>query len=589
MSRTRRGALLARFSAAAVLGAALLAGSPLAAAPAQAESYVPISGTGSTWAQSALDEWRKQVSSDYGMTINYSGTGSSSGRRDFIAQTADFAVSELPFQAAPEDGSAPEVPTTAYTYLPIVAGGTSFLYNLRVGGQQVTNLRLSGQVITKIFTGAITNWNDPAIRADNPGLGLPDKPIVPVVRSDGSGSTAQFTRWMSTQHPDLWEPYFGRSGFTSQYPVSGTMKAQNGSLGVAGYVSQSYGEGAITYVEYSYAQNAGFPVAKVLNAAGYYVAPTASAVAIGISGAQPETDPSSVDHALLQLDGVYSNPDPRAYPLSSVSYMILPTETNAIVTQQKGATLGAFGAYALCLGQQKAEVLGYAPLPMNLVQQGLGQLARVPGATPASIDGCANPTFVAGDTVADSLLTRTAPMPPESDRTDAPGEGCAAGVGAAGEVSLCVQTTTAVDAPLSLQVPANAAADFAPPQRVNGLSFTVGELPEFTVDDGRVVSHPGWDLLATIADYRNAADASIVIPSLNAGLAPAVTGSLDAGVTAGPGERAGSAHYPTVFATAAEGSGVGDTVLAGQVSLLSPPDRPAGTYHSTMTLTLVSR
>ncbi len=101
--------------------------------------------------------------------------------------------------------------------------------------------------------------------------------------------------------------------------------------------------------------------------------------------------------------------------------------------------------------------------------------------------------------------------------------------------------------------------DFAPPQRVNGLSFTVGELPEFTVNDGRVVSHPGWDLLASIADYRNEADASIVIPSQNAGL----------------GERAGSARYPTV--------------LTGQVSLLSPPDRPAGTYHSTMTLTLVSR
>jgi ABC-type phosphate transport system substrate-binding protein len=171
----------------------------------------------------------------------------SAGRQDFINQTVDFAISEIPFQAHPEDGSAPEIPATTYSYMPIVAGGTSLMYNLKIAGKQVTNLRLSGEVIAKIFTGAITNWNDPAIQADNPALAMPDKSITPVVRSDGSGTSAQFTLWMSSQFPSIWT-----RGMTSQFPsLSGAFKAQSGSLGVAGYVSQNYGEGAITYVEYS--------------------------------------------------------------------------------------------------------------------------------------------------------------------------------------------------------------------------------------------------------------------------------------------------------------------------------------------------
>ena len=168
---------------------------------AHAESYDPITGTGSTWSQNALDQWRKNVANNYGMTVNYSGTGSSAGRRDYIGGTVDYAVSEIPFQANPEDGSPPEVPPRGYAYMPIVAGGTSLMYNLKIGGQKVSNLRLSGDTVAKIFSGAISNWNDAAIKADNPGLAMPDKGITPVVRSDGSGSTAQFTLWMSKQYP----------------------------------------------------------------------------------------------------------------------------------------------------------------------------------------------------------------------------------------------------------------------------------------------------------------------------------------------------------------------------------------------------
>ena len=421
---------------------AFLTATVSSALPASAASYAPISGSGSTWSQNALDQWRKNVASNYGMTVNYSGNGSSAGRQDFIAGTVDFAVSEIPFQSNPVDGSAPEVPTRPYSYMPIVAGGTSFMYNLKIGGIRVSNLRLSGEVITKIFTGKITNWNDPAIQADNPGLAMPSKTIVPVVRSDGSGSSAQFTLWMSKQHTALWNSFFPAGGLTSQYPAIPGGKAQSGSAGVSGYVSQDYGEGAITYVEYSYALKAGFPVAKVLNNAGYYVEPTANSVAVALMAATLNPDYTQV------LDGVYNNADPRTYPLSSYSYMIIPNAVGGVFTTDKGVTLSTFANYMLCEGQQQAAALGYSPLPMNLVLAGFDQIKKIPGADPAGVDinKCNNPTFKAGDSPTTNQLALSAAQPAECDKqganqcttgtagatTDTPVSGSGSGGSAAG-------------------------------------------------------------------------------------------------------------------------------------------------------------
>ncbi len=419
---TRRTRPFARL--ASVLAVAVAA--MLAAVPAHADAWEVITGTGSTWSQNALDQWRTNVASNYGMTVNYSGVGSSAGRRDFIAGSIDYAVSEIPFQSRPEDGSAPEIPPRGYAYMPIVAGGTAFMYHLNIGGKRVSNLRLSGETITKIFTGGITNWSDPAIQADNPGLAMPDKAIVPVVRSDGSGSTAQFTLWMSKQHSALWNAFcasVGRGspcGLTSQYPLFGNAKGQSQSSGVAGYVSQGYGEGAITYVEYSYALESGFPVAKVLNSADYYVEPSANSVAVALLQAQINTDSASSEYLTQILDGVYNSTDPRTYPLSSYSYMIVPTEVKApaVFTEKKGATLGTFASYMLCEGQQQAAELGYSPLPMNLVLAGFEQIRRIPGAGGANVDpaACRNPTFKAGDSPSTNQLALTAEQPAACDK-----------------------------------------------------------------------------------------------------------------------------------------------------------------------------
>lgn len=381
---------------------------------ASAADYVPISGAGSSWSANAVDQWRRNVT-QYGMRVNYASTGSVDGRNQFKGGTVDFAVTETPY-GLKDNGVTEALPTQNFAYMPIVAGGTAFMYNLTSGGQRITNLRLSGETISKMFTGAITKWNDKAIADDNPGLTLPDRSIVPVVRSDGSGSTAQFTLWMSKQHASIWDSYcrsVGRStpcGQTSFFPTKAGMVAQPNSQGVSGYVAQKANEGTITYVEYSYALKTGFPVAKVLNKAGYYTEPTAKNVAVALLGAKINT--TRGDEYLTQiLDGVYNNKDARTYPLSSYSYMVVPTEVQGSFTDAKGKTLSAFSNYFLCEGQQQAEVLGYSPLPVNLVKAGLDQVKLIPGAETGKVDinKCNNPTL-------DPSFINAAPMPEACDK-----------------------------------------------------------------------------------------------------------------------------------------------------------------------------
>jgi phosphate ABC transporter phosphate-binding protein len=401
MNRLARAAVL-------TLGAVLV----LPVVPAAASSYVPVSGAGSTWSANAMDQWRRNVN-QYGMRIDYQASGSSDGRNQFRNGTVDFAVTEIPYGL--KDGNAVDVlPNRPFAYMPIVAGGTAFMYNLKIGPNRVTQLRLSGDTIAKIFTGVITKWDDPAIKADNPGLTLPAIKVVPVVRSDGSGTTAQFTSWLAAEHGAVWNAYckrVGRAspcGFTSNYPTVAGMVAQSGSLGVSGYVKQDQSQGAITYVEYSYAKSAGFPAAKVLNKAGYYVLPTASAVAVGLLGARINSDLTQ------NLTGVYGSKDRRSYPLSSYSYMVIPTNNDNGFSNEKGNTLADFANYFLCQGQQQADALGYSPLPLNLVKAGFDQIRRIPGAVPDNINlaKCNNPTFSADGS---NTLAKTAPQPPACD------------------------------------------------------------------------------------------------------------------------------------------------------------------------------
>jgi len=412
---------LAAVAAAALTGLCASILAPMQ--PAAAASYVPITGAGSTWSYNAIHDWITNVA-QYGMTVNYNDVGSSTGRSEFKQGTVDWGASEIPYGV--QDGTNYDPPPQrGYAYMPDTAGGTTFMYNLMIGTQRVTNLRLSGSTIAGIFTNKITMWNDPAIVADNPGLTMPAIRIVPVVRSDGSGATAEFTQWMLATQGSAWNAYcqvVGRNPCTqtSTFPLQpGTaMVGQPGDLGVSGYVSQQQADGAIGYVEFSYALETGFPVALVLNAAGYYTEPTPENVAVSLLKAQLNMNQSSPLYLTQDLSQVYSDTDPRAYELSSYSYMILPTDTSNGLTSDKGNTLGAFGNYLLCQGQQQVDQLGYSALPINLVQDGYAQLQRIPGNqvpadTPTFIKNCNNPTFSTDGT---NTLANNDPQPPACDK-----------------------------------------------------------------------------------------------------------------------------------------------------------------------------
>lgn len=432
---TRVLSLVVRCTTALVLALAGVAGVPSAA---QAATYAQIEGTGSTWSEIIVQQWIADVDAS-GMKVVYTGGGSTKGRKDFAQNTNDFAISEIPYQGTDEQGNADTSNGRDFAYLPIVAGGTAFTYQLKIGDELVRNLRLSGETIAKIFTNQITNWNDPAITKDNNGRAFPNLPITPVVRADGSGTTAQFTTWLDKEYPSIWRPYFGRSGLTSYYPKKSGSRtvSQAGSDQVMNSIASSTGNGFIGYVEYSYPVDKNFPVVKVLNKGGYFVEPTQYNVAVALTKARINTsDPSNPSTYLTQiLDDVYTNPDPRAYPISSYSYMVIPTGANdPRMTTAKRQTLADFMYYSLCAGQTKAGAYGYSPLPLNLVQAGFQQLAKL-GKADKNVDlsnrdvrSCNNPTFD-GKNLGNNKLAQIAPQPAACDKVGAGPCGTATGTG----------------------------------------------------------------------------------------------------------------------------------------------------------------
>jgi phosphate transport system substrate-binding protein len=436
-----RAALLA---AAAV--SVSLALSVAAAAPASAgASHALIQGSGSSWSANAINQWIADVQTN-GLQVVYTASGSAQGRKDFGYLTTDFAVSEIGYQGVDPLTHDPDTSNgRAYAYLPIVAGGTSFPYQIKVAGQLVRNLRLSGQTLAKIFTNKITSWADPEITADNNGRKLPPIPIIPVVHSEGSGSSAQLTKYFDTQYPSIWRPFLGQAGFTEYFPRKGTVIAQSGSDGVMNFISSKAANGSIGYDEYSYALGQNYPVAKVLNSAGYYALPTQYNVAVALTKAQINMDKTSPNYLLQNLNGVYTYADKRTYPLSSYSYAIIPTGANdSKMTTAKRQTITDFLYYSICEGQKEMGPIGYSPLPVNLVQAGFDQIGKLKAADPGvdltarSVTTCHNPTFIAGQPTRNHLA-EIAPVPPACDKV---GQGpCGTGSTAAVSVGTSSATT----------------------------------------------------------------------------------------------------------------------------------------------------
>jgi len=281
------------------------------------------------------------------VTVNYQGVGSGQGRTDFANKVVDFAGTDAPYKA----GSAPKDP---FFYFPTVDAPITVSYN--VSG--VKALKLSADTAAKIFQGQITTWNDAAIASDNPKVKLPSTKITVVHRSDGSGTTQNFTGWLTKAAPSVWT--LGSSS-TVQWP-SGTQGA-TGNSGVANLVKTT--DGAIGYVDFSDAKASGLKFAAIKNAAGKYVVPN-------LAGAQEAVKAATVNPDLT-YDPINAT-GKKAYPITSPTWIIVYTNQS---TAAKGQAMKAFLSYIYGDGQKLAQSVDYARLPSSILKQAKAQLSKL--------------------------------------------------------------------------------------------------------------------------------------------------------------------------------------------------------------------
>lgn len=304
-----------------------------------------LNAQGSSAQKNAMAEWIKAYQQQCsGVTINYEPTGSGAGIQAFIAGTADFAGSDSALKEEEQPKADAKCSGGKAIHLPMVIGPIAVVYN--VSG--VDNLQLKPATIAQIFAGKITKWDDAAIKADNPTAKLPATAIQAVHRSDESGTTDNFTNFLTKTAEKDWT--FGKA---KAWKAPGGTGAK-GSDGVASAVKQA--DGSIGYVELSFADNSGLKKAKVGNGAGEYAELTAESAGKTIAGAQVT---GQGDDLKMSID--YNTKEAGAYPIVLVTYEIvcgkgLPADKLPLVKSFLGYTAGSEGQAALT-------DLGYAPLP----------------------------------------------------------------------------------------------------------------------------------------------------------------------------------------------------------------------------------
>jgi phosphate transport system substrate-binding protein len=300
-----------------------------------------------TFQQAAISAFKSVQPS---MTVNYGGGGSGKGRTDLAAGTVNFAGSDSPIPPA----ETANFKGKTVLYFPVLIGPITLSYNL----SGVSKLQLTPTVIADIFQGKIKTWNDPAIKAINPGVTLPSTPITLAVRSDSSGTTQNFTLFLQDAVPSVW-----KLGSSSTITWPSTAHAGNGNGGVAQIVKST--PGAIGYVDYATAKASGLSYASVQNKSGKYVVPSASAASAAAAGAAVATD--------LTFHAVWSG-DATAYPITYQSWdLVYQTQPNA----NDAKMLQAYIGYLLGDGQKLLPSLGYAPLPASIDQQAVAQLSKI--------------------------------------------------------------------------------------------------------------------------------------------------------------------------------------------------------------------
>ena len=306
-------------------------------------SGAQVTGAGSTFVYPVLSAWAADYRKHSGASINYQSIGSGAGISQAKAGTVDFGATDQPL-------ASDELAQSKLAQFPIVIGGIVAVVN--VPGLSSGQLKLTGPLLADIYAGKVKNWSDPVIAKLNPGLKLPNANIAVVHRSDGSGTTFNFTHYLSQISP-TWKSGPGE-GKTVNWP-SGV--GGKGNEGVAGYVKQI--PNAIGYVEYAYVIQNRMAYALLQNSAGQFVAPSAQSFQAAAASADWK---NARDFFLVMTNA----PGANAYPITATTFILMHKQPR---DKARSDAALSFFRWALEHGQPQAQKLDYVPLPADLVGQ----------------------------------------------------------------------------------------------------------------------------------------------------------------------------------------------------------------------------
>ena len=301
-----------------------------------------LNGAGATFPYPIYSKWFSEYNKIHPeIQINYQSIGSGGGINQLKAGTVDFGASDMPL----DDAKAKQIPVP-FVQLPTVVGSVVPSYHINgVNGE----LKFTPQALAGIYLGKITNWNDKALAATNPGVKLPDKPIVVVYRSDGSGTTFVWTDYLSKVSPE-WKSRVG-SNTSVSWPVG---LGGKGNEGVSGMVRQN--DGAIGYVELIYALQNNISFGSVQNSSGAFIKASLESTTAAAAGAKFKPGDFRVS--------ITNSPGKDAYPIASFTYLLIPVKWK---DANKEKIMVDFLNWMLDKGQSMVEQLYYAQLPQNLV------------------------------------------------------------------------------------------------------------------------------------------------------------------------------------------------------------------------------
>ena len=306
--------------------------------------------------------WTKDYRTSDGVDVTYQSNGSGAGVQQISAAAVDFGASDTPMLDS-ELASAKGGPIL---HIPLVLGAVVPAYNVK--GLD-TGLKFDGETLGKIFAGKITKWNDDALKALNPGTNLPDEPIAVAHRSDGSGTTAVWTDYLTKESPS-WVSALGGSdksfGKEIAWPIG---IGGEGNEGVSEVINQT--EGGLGYVELAFAVEQYIKYGEVKNKAGNFIQPgnfLQPCIATITKGAEGIIYPEDLRASLT--DG----PNPNAYPITGTTYALVYTNQT---DPAKGKAVVNFLSWVLSKGQDEVEKLSYAPLGKDLQQKAVSQLQKI--------------------------------------------------------------------------------------------------------------------------------------------------------------------------------------------------------------------